>query len=278
MKWTVEAEQALAKVPFFVRKRVRNRVEEFATRQGAAEVRLEHVRTCQQQFLSKMEEEVQGYRIETCFSSSGCPNRAIADAALVQLLEQRLARMNLREFLKQRVKGGLKLHHEFRISISDCPNGCSRPQIVDIGLIGARRPRVGNEPCSRCEACVVSCQERAISFAEHAESPVIEFSKCLACGQCIRACPAGTLREDASGYRILLGGKLGRHPQLGIELGPLFSHDEVLSVVDRCLTHYMEHNVSGERFGDMLQRDDLRELAGACWRDWYSSDTIASIG
>ena len=32
------------------------------------------------------------------------------------------------------------MHHEFRVSLSACPNACSRPQIVDIGLIGAVTP------------------------------------------------------------------------------------------------------------------------------------------
>ena len=55
---------------------------------------------------------------------------------------------NLKEFLKERVKGPLKLHHEFRVSVSDCPNACSRPQIVDLGLIGALRPGPGEGACT----------------------------------------------------------------------------------------------------------------------------------
>ncbi|MCU0572954.1 MAG: PCP reductase family protein [Syntrophobacteraceae bacterium] len=47
MKWTVEAEEAVARVPFFVRKRVRKRVEEEAARRGASVVLLKHVHDCQ---------------------------------------------------------------------------------------------------------------------------------------------------------------------------------------------------------------------------------------
>ena len=60
----------------------------------------------------------------------------------------------------------MKMHHEFRVSISDCPNACSRPQIADLGLIGARRPRVTDETCSQCGACVEVCREEAISLRE----------------------------------------------------------------------------------------------------------------
>ncbi len=51
MRWSKSAEQALSKVPFFVRRRVRRKVEEEADRQKAAEVTLDHVRICQQKFL-----------------------------------------------------------------------------------------------------------------------------------------------------------------------------------------------------------------------------------
>ncbi|MEW6378092.1 MAG: hypothetical protein AB1611_00640 [bacterium] len=82
-----------------------------------------------------MEQEVKGYRIETCFGSSGCPNQAVPGSGLVQRVEARLSGRNLRDFLKTRVSGPLKIHHEFVVSLSDCPNACSRPQIVDLGLI-----------------------------------------------------------------------------------------------------------------------------------------------
>ena len=62
MRWTKEANEALSRVPFFVRKRVRKRVEEEAVRLNANEVTLEHVRTCQKRFLNRMEDEVTGFR------------------------------------------------------------------------------------------------------------------------------------------------------------------------------------------------------------------------
>ena len=74
--------------------------------------------------------EVKGHRIETCFSNGKCPNRAIIADGLFQKMEQLMSEKGLKSFLKKRVEGPLKLHHEFRISISDCPNACSRPQMA----------------------------------------------------------------------------------------------------------------------------------------------------
>jgi len=170
MDWSKEANEALSRVPFFVRKRVKKRVEEEAARCGACEVTIEHVR----------------------------PNRAVNTDGLPQKLEEGLSKRNFKSFLKERVKGPLKMHHEFRISVSDCPNACSQPQIVDVGLIGACRPEVSGEICSQCGACQDVCRENAISLQDGL--PSIDDSKCLCCGQCIGVCPTGTLQEGARGY------------------------------------------------------------------------------
>ena len=260
MKWTGEAEQAIAKVPFFVRKRVKKKVEEEAARSGAAEVSLEHVQTCQRRYLNQMEEEVKGFQVETCFGPTGCPNRAVQDKELAKEVEDLLSRRKLKGFLRERVPGPLKLHHEFRVTLADCPNACSRPQIADLGLIGACRPGVTEKPCSRCNACAEACREGAISFRE--ERPVIDDAKCLACGQCLQVCPTGTLEPSARGYRVQVGGKLGRHPRLARELPGIHSAQETLRLVDRCLDHFQRHCRQGERFGEILDRTGIDELAG----------------
>jgi len=252
MKWTEEANEAISKVPFFIRKRVRKRVEEEAHRFGASEVRLDHVKASQRRYLDQMEEEVKGYQVETCFGPTGCPNRAVVYEDLPRKIEERLAKRNLKSFLKERVKGPLRIHHEFRVSISDCPNACSRPQIADLGLIGARNPEVSDVPCNQCGACVGVCREGAISLLS--QGPLVDPTKCLSCGQCITACLTGTLQEAASGYRILVGGKLGRHPRLAGELPGIHGLEETLEIVDRCLDHYQRHCMEGERFGEILEQ------------------------
>ena len=50
LPWSPEAEEAVSRVPFFVRKRVRQRVEAEARQSGASQVHLEQVRSCQQKF------------------------------------------------------------------------------------------------------------------------------------------------------------------------------------------------------------------------------------
>ena len=151
MEWTKEAKERIAKVPFFISNRVKKRVEEEARQSGAKVVTVTHVQACQKKFLHQMEDEVKGYQVETCFGASGCPNQAVSSETLVKKIKAKLAQKNMKAFLKEKVGGPLKFHHEFRVSVSDCPNACSRPQIVDIGLIGARKPQVTKEdPYNQC--------------------------------------------------------------------------------------------------------------------------------
>jgi len=254
MRWTPEAEKAVERVPFFVRKRVRKRVEEEAIRSGADHVHLEHVERCKERYLNRMEDEVKGYQVETCFGPSGCPNRAIMDDETAGLLEERISKRNWRAFLEDRVNGPLKMHHEFRVSVSDCPNACSRPQIADLGLLGAKEPAVCEEPCSRCEACVEVCREGALSLPEDSPGPVVDAGKCLFCGQCIEVCPTGTLREARRGYRIVVGGKLGRHPRLATPIEGIHDREQALDWLDYCLDFYRKHSRNGERLGEVLNR------------------------
>jgi len=197
MKWTSEAEGAVKRVPFFIRQRVKKRVAEEAERQGSSLVTLDHVKTSQQRFLKNMDAEVKGFQVEACFGPTGCPNAVVADPELVHKLEKKLEQRNLREFLKEKVQGPLKLHHEFRVSLSTCPNACSRPQIVDFGIIGALRPAIGPEPCTGCGACLEACPEQAIALPESQDGPEIDFDRCLACGQCLKVLEVPERRTEA---------------------------------------------------------------------------------
>jgi len=260
MNWSEEAAKALSKVPFFVRRRVKKRIEEEAASSGADLVTVEHVRRSQKRFLERMESEVKGYQVDTCFGPAGCPNRAVAPNGLAEDLDNRLRRRDLKNFLKERVGGPLRMHHEFRISISDCPNACSRPQIADIGLIGAVQPEIHEGSCTHCGACIDACRENAISVKGGLIS--IEREKCLLCGQCIRVCPTEALKEGKKGYRIHVGGKLGRHPRLAAELPGTYLLEKIPQVIERCLDHYQLHCRRGERFGEILDPSDLRRLEG----------------
>jgi anaerobic sulfite reductase subunit C len=262
MQWTAEAEQAVRKIPFFVRKKVRASIEAEAARSESARVTMAHVQAVRARYLDRMSEAVKGFRLDTCFGAGGCPNRARESDALAERIGHLLRQADILGLLKERVRGELKFHHEFRVSIADCPNACSQPQIQDIGIVGAALPRVTAEPCTGCNACVEACREGAVERAGDTEPPRIDPDLCLACGACMKACPSGTLAVGQSGYRVLLGGKLGRHPRLARALTGLFSEAEVLSIVRFCLAYYKKKSLCGERFAQLLTDADFEALEG----------------
>lgn len=260
MKWRPEAEKAIRKVPFFVRKRVRVRVETEAIEAGRKMIALADVKATQKRFLAGMSSEIKGYQVDTCFGSNGCPNRIQTGHRLMEAVESVLKKEDLLDFLKQHVKGDLKFHHEFRVTFADCPNACSQPQIKDIGIISACMPSITEENCTRCLACVDVCKEDAIALYESKEVPDIFFNRCLKCGQCISECPTGTIAAGERGFRVLMGGKLGRHPKLARELIGIFSEKEVLNIVKACIDFYKKNSRNGERFAEIFQDRDFDEM------------------
>jgi anaerobic sulfite reductase subunit C len=258
VKWTADAETEIKKVPFFVRKKVRSKIENDAAAAGKKIVSLSDVTAAKARFMSKMSADIKGYQIDTCFGSSGCPNPANSCDALVKKIDSIFENADLLNFLKKQVKGDLKYHHEFRLTLAECPNACSQPQIKDIGIIGAVIPEVTDEICTGCGACVEACTEKSITLDVRKNIPVIDHERCLKCGKCIRACPSETIAAKKKGFRIQLGGKLGRHPRLAVEIEGIFSENEALCLVESCIDYYKKHSKNGARFAEIFDPDDFK--------------------
>ncbi len=259
MQWTPEAERAVKKVPFFVRKRVRARVEKEAVAEGKPVVTLAEVKATQRRYLNNMETEMRGFQLDACFGPSGCPNRALVSDGLVPRIQSLLEEADLLGFLKQTVSGKLRFHHELRVTVADCPNACSQPQIKDIGILGACHPATTDNECTRCEACVEACPEAAVELG--ASMPAIDGTRCIACGKCVAACPTETLVAGQTGYRVQLGGKLGRHPRLAVELPGIYSEDGVVRIVRDCIDFYKARSRNGKRFAHLLSAADIETYA-----------------
>lgn len=261
MRWTPEAENAIKKVPFFVRKKVRSRVETEADKAGKQVITLAEVNATQKRYLTGMASEIKGYQLDGCFGPSGCPNAIGSGRNLLDQLELLLKEADLLGFLKSKGIRELKFHHEFRVTVAECPNACSQPQIKDVGIIAACRPGLSDAQCTQCEACVNACKENAIALAEPNPLPAIDTKRCIACGQCIPVCPTGTLEASATGYRVQLGGKLGRHPQLARELPGLYDEKTVFRIVQASLEWVKAKSTCGERLGELLQDEDFHQLS-----------------
>ncbi len=183
-----------------------------------------------------------------------CPNRVVdldmLENELLQVLDN--CRFNIRAGSK--IDNDRPPHHQmFHLALAGCPNSCSQPQIKDFGVQGQAVPEVG-EGCSKCGACIEVCAEAAISMAE--EKAIIDRGACLNCGQCARACPTGALHLNKVGYKVLAGGKLGRHPRLATELMAMADTGDVAASLKRCVELFINEGRPGERLGSVLDRTD----------------------
>ncbi len=73
MKWTPEADESIQKVPFFVRKRVRARVEKEAKDAAKKVITLADVKTTQARYLTGMASEIKGLSNRHLFRARRMP-------------------------------------------------------------------------------------------------------------------------------------------------------------------------------------------------------------
>ena len=154
-----------------------------------------------------------------------------------------------------------KAHHIIKVSISYCPNACARSQIADIGLIGASAPVATPEACIACGACSEVCRENAVRLDKAGALVGIAPSACLNCGACIPACPTEAIGLKNQGFRLMLGGKLGRHPRFAEELSGLRRPEDVPALTARCVRNFLRLAQGRERMGDVVTRVGAAALA-----------------
>ena len=172
---------------------------------------------------------------------------------LTALLRETIINTGWPDFLNECHNNKIRNHNKFRISVSLCPNGCSRPHIADMGIISSAVPEITDQDCTACGLCASRCKDGAITVTT--AGPEISSGKCLLCGHCADICSSGTITKGRTGLRILAGGKLGRRPMLAFEIPGLFTIEETVPVVDRSVRFCMENYRPGLRFRDSIEQD-----------------------
>lgn len=197
--------------------------------------------------------------LETCrgVKPSACPHASPLPpdwlAALVRLAALTPQPEALAELMRP-----IRRHEQFRLAVCACPNGCVRPQVADLGLVAARSVAVDTAACTGCGLCAETCPDAAIAM--RGGKAVIDPAACLGCGQCAAVCPVGVVTAGPAGFRAFLGGRLGRHPRLGLEVGRILTPDDALALAERATAAYVRHMRPGLRFGDILSPGGLPGL------------------
>lgn len=260
MKWEEAADAAIRRIPVSERRKVKARAEAAVLKAGRDIVTLPDVEGAGHGAAARTTHTAEAYRFEICGGEGACPNRAHGQAnedsiRLAGRIRALLEEEDLGTFLKRQVNGPLRPHHAFQISLSDCPNACSQPQIKDIGIVAAAVPVLTENACIMCGACEHACRESAVYVDTDRETPIIDPKRCISCGSCIAVCPTGKIDAGESGYRVMIGGKLGRHPRLADELPGIHDAETVLFIVKWCVDEYRKNSRRGRRFAEIVAED-----------------------
>lgn len=275
LPWDREAEQALKSVPLVVRPMVRGKVEQAVRDKGGAAVSLGDYQAAEQRFKALMsgksmdslkgkmpaknEPGVPMLVFNACHNAlADCQNPLIDTEEWTQAVKDWAEAAGISEKLRQKVKADtIKFHNKVKVSVSGCPNGCSRPQISDLAIVGYARPEFNLDECVGCGDCAGSCPDHAIAMRD--DRPVHDPAACQGCFNCSQACPAGCIRLEENGGRLLAGGKLGRHPHLARVVGEFTSPRDAMPVIDKIVRDYLDHGLENERFADFWIRWNRRE-------------------
>lgn len=146
------------------------------------------------------------------------------------------------------------LPHKFKIAVGGCPNNCVKPDLNDLGIVGQRVQKLQEDLCRGCKKCIIAsaCPMNAIEVQD--KRAQIDREICNNCGRCAENCPFKAMPAGENGYKIYIGGRWGKKTRVGNALPRIFTHDEVLDMVEKAILLFKREGTAKERFGSMIDR------------------------
>lgn len=287
MKWEKEAALKLERVPVFAQKIARAKIEKIARTKGKTVVTVEDVVMPESkaptpekdlinqtptyeydrfEILKRYDKYVEEdgepllFDIDACRGEeNNCPFNILSASELSRKIKDKLKELKFSKRLLGKTKGPILPHQIFKIGVSGCPNSCSQPQIKDLGIHVRATVYVDERcACNGCRRCLEACKEDAITIDKD-RNVTISDELCIYCGLCAEVCPTGTIKTEAKGYRIMIGGMLGRHPRFASDVIGLATESEVMDAVKVCTDLILSEN-GGKRFGVLVKELGIEEI------------------
>ena len=233
------------------------------------------------------------YHIDICRGEDiECPFLIASIKGLMEKIKARLMEIEFSRHLIDRIEGKILPHQRLKIAIASCPNCCSQPQIRDFGIHLRAKVFVNKEECNGCGNCLRACKEGAIRITGLSGKPTglsgkpagmsnrpqteakeednghsenskrvvtINYDRCVHCGLCAKVCPTGTIKTEKKRYRVMIGGKLGRHPRFADDLIDFADETEVIRALDVCVDAIFSEKRE-KRFGTLVEKLGIEEF------------------
>lgn len=189
-------------------------------------------------------------KIECCRAKDGCPRALGNPGELIEDINQVLEKTNYSLKRRKIIQDSIKHSKTFKISLAGCPNCCSQPQIKDFGAFKVIYPEVCEEQCTLCKNCINTCTEGALILSDH--KVLVDLKKCIGCGDCLKACAHKAIRSGQEYWRLIVGGKLGRHPQLAIKIAEVSCKEDIKPHLQKYLELHLDSKDPHLRLGDLI--------------------------
>lgn len=149
----------------------------------------------------------------------------------------------------------ISLPHKFKIALGGCPNNCVKPNLNDLGIIGAKVPLYNEEICRGCKVCQIekACPVHAAKVENG--KLLIDTDLCNDCGRCVSKCPFHCADEATYGFKIYIGGRWGKKMAHGRMLNKVFTDkEELMNTIEKAILLFRSEGIPGERFADTIDR------------------------
>lgn len=205
------------------------------------------------------------YEVSACLGIEGsCPFSLVDESGLSEDILQTVKKSAWVKAAANRQVSESLHYKQLRVALAACPNACSQPQIKDIGFIANMMPRRIGASCDGCGRCEAVCQEEAIVVRDGVAELLLE--RCVGCGVCARECAQGAIESDGARFRILVGGRMGRHPRWAQELC-VVDGSSVVKALEGLLERVAQQAKPGERIASAVERIGADRLGEEIFAD-----------
>lgn len=226
------------------------RIEELKKRAGAGEAEVR--RRAEIAAREMLNRDIDLFTVHACRAEP--VDRNFDPWELKPEIERKLRELDLTRIIADKLplKRPISNHHKFIIALAGCANGCVTPEARTFGISGVMKPKITDRECNECYLCVDACRQNAIILRKG--RPEIDSGACDYCGQCIKVCPGKVYEPEQTGYRVFVGGRLGRFHQPAFVLFRITDRETMMRALEAMVMLYRDEAVGEESIADLVKR------------------------